>query len=139
MTSKRSFTWTTRLLLLALALTPLLLSAPKQPVKAFTYTCTQLMEFCYYNCAVANEGDATAYNACAAQCELNRNGCETCTQYQLPQNCSGGFEDMPEPYPVVANYTMCMDNCLSCMWLPPAERSECWSPCKVSCIELYGN
>ena len=117
-------------LFLVFGLTPLLLSSPKQPVKASDYSCISLMEFCYYNCAVAHENNLQAYNACAAQCELNRNGCEVCTQYQLPPNCEGGFDDLPEPYPVVANYTQCMDNCMSCLWLPPAERYECWNPAR---------
>ena len=141
MPNKRSLKLTTRLLLLfVLGLTALVLSAPQQRVvKADVYTCIQYMEFCYYDCAVQYQGNSQEYNECAAQCELNRNGCETCTQYQLPPDCEGGYDDLPQPWPVVDNYNQCMDNCANCLWLPSPERSECWSPCKASCIALYLN
>ena len=138
MTEKRSLKLMTRILLL-LGLTALFLYAPKQPVTADAPNCTTLMEYCYYNCAVAHQGNSQEYNECAAQCEIYRNGCETCTQNQLPPNCEGGYDDIPDPWPVVDNYNQCMDNCANCLWLQSPERYECWNPCKVSCIELYLN
>ena len=138
--NKMSFArWPLRVSLFCLIFGSLLMSSPKQRAKATgDYSCENLQSFCIYNCAVANENDIDAYRACEAQCELNLNSCNVCTADDLPPNCEGGY-DIPEPYPIVADFTMCMDNCGVCNFLPLAERSACFVPCKVNCINLYAN
>ena len=102
------------------------------------YSCATNLGLCTYQCAVSHQNDLPAYQACNANCELNYNSCSSCAFTELPPDCEGEY-DFPEPYPVVANYTQCMDNCANCLFLPLAERGACFSPCKIHCIEAYGD
>lgn len=139
MNKKSSAKWPLRMILFCFIFGSLLISSPKQRAKAVgDYSCEHLQSFCLYDCAVACDNDVDCYATCEAQCELDRNSCDVCTADDLPPDCDGAYE-IPEPYPIVADFTMCMDNCGVCNFLPLAKRSACFVPCKADCIALYAN
>ena len=131
--------WHRGLIILSLVLGTLLISSPQEEVRAdIDYTCLEYFNFCLYNCAVAHEGDPQAYSACRANCEMTQNSCNTCRFSGIPDDdCEGVFE-WPEPWPVWADFTMCMDACQVCNTLPLVERSACFVPCKAHCLTLPG-
>jgi hypothetical protein len=127
-----------RLILFCLLLVPLLISSPKQRVKAdVDYSCENLYSFCVYNCAVATGGWDPEYTACRQQCEVMYMSCSTCDSFGEPPDCED--VDIPEPYPVWADWTQCMDSCQACNSLPMIDRSACFVPCKANCLALYTN
>ena len=132
--------WPLRLLILCVLIGLIFISSSREKARAdVQYSCENQLSFCYYNAAVANEGDLTGYGESAGDCDINYLQCQACDRDGFPEGCMGGV-DIPEPYPVVADYTMCMSNCASaCNWLPLGERGACFVPCKVNCIDLYAH
>lgn len=135
---KTSPRWPLRLLILGVVLGLVFISSSRDKARAdITYSCEQQYGFCTYNCSVACYGDPQCYTQCRWQCEMNNNTCHVCDNYPF-LGCMGGV-DIPEPYPVFADFSMCMDDCnTSCNWLPLGERAGCFVPCKANCIALYG-
>jgi hypothetical protein len=135
-----SIQWPIRLLVLCLVVGGFAVSASRERVKADGHDCQHDRDLCTYNCAWANWGDLSAYNACLSTCNSSYDTCAACDFNGFPDGCMDSV-DNPEPYPVVADYTMCMDNCYStCNWLPLGpERYACFSPCKVDCINNYAH
>ena len=132
--------WPLRLSIFGVLLGLIFISSSRDKAKAYVdYSCENQYSFCTYNCAVACQADPACYASCRAGCQLNNNTCETCETHNFPPGCMDGV-DIPEPYPVFADFSMCMDDCnSSCNWLPLAERSACFVPCKANCIALYAN
>ena len=139
MKQNRSRKWPFRVIALCLILAPLAISASKESANADGWSCQGDLEMCIYNCAASYAPLLPEYQACRAQCEMQYNSCSQCDIISEPPDCDGGY-DFPEPWPVFANFSMCMDDCnTACNWLPLGERSACFVPCKSNCIETYGN
>lgn len=136
MNSTSSSKWLIRLLILCVLSVALLFSLQEQEANALVFSCGEDLNHCTFNCALAHQNDVQAYHACRMGCLDAYDACSFCTFNSQPPDCAGSY-DIPEPYPVVANYTMCMDECANCLFLPLMDVGDCYTPCKVHCIETY--
>lgn len=113
-----------RIFALAIMIGALAFLVSTEEVRA-TEDCDTQYGYCIYNCVNLQGGD---YLNCRTSCEHSFEDC-----------LADGGDPIPAPYPVVFNYTQCHDNCLDCLSLPPADRSNCYSPCKAFCLATYGD
>lgn len=88
-----------------------------------TEDCDTQYGYCIYNCVNLQGGD---YAECRMNCEHSFEDC-----------LADGGDPIPAPYPVVSDYSQCMDTCLDCLSLPAEDRYDCYSPCKSYCIATY--